>query len=77
MDYGEKDAIKERVAANSGATFISLDAIKGDPAYQCGLGTTVYDAAGNAYTVEHSGVSLHPGDAGMEYIAARIIEKIL
>lgn len=77
MDYGEKDEIKERVAANFGAAFIPLDAIKGDASYQCRIGTVVYDAAGNPHTVEHSGVSIHPGDAGMQYIADRITEQIL
>ena len=73
MDSGEKDSIKERVAQKFGAAFVSLEEIKNRPEYQCGLGTTVYDADGNAYVVEHSGVAVHPGDAGMQFIANRIL----
>ena len=75
-DFGDKSALKEEVANNTGAQFVSLAEIKGKSEYQCGIGTTVYDANGNEHTVEHNGVADHPGDKGMEYIANAVLDEL-
>ena len=72
----EKEEAKKRVADKLGIQFVSLDEIKGDPEYQCGIGTTVYDAEGQPHVVEHTGLAGHPGDKGMRYIADGIIDVL-
>lgn len=72
--YGEeKSVLKETAADNTGVSFVSLAQIRGNAEYQCGLGTAVYDAEGEAHIVEHEGVAEHPGDKGMEYIAEEVV----
>lgn len=75
-DKEQKDAMKQQACEATGVDFISLDEIKGLEEYQCGMNTTVFDSEGNPHTVEHSGVAKHPGDAGMKWIADRIIEVV-
>ena len=75
-DSGDKESMKIDASTNTGVTFISLDEIKGNPEYQCGLGTIVYDVDGNKHIVEHEGVAGHPGDKGMKFIADSIIEAL-
>lgn len=75
-DSGEKELMKIEAATDIGVPFISLDKIKGNPEYQCGIGTIVYDAKGNEHVVEHNGVASHPSDKGMKYIADAIIERL-
>ncbi len=72
----ERDQIEIYACAVTVAEYVSLDGIADNEEYYCGLGTTVYDKEGNAHTVEHEGVAMHPGDAGMEAIAERIIEAL-
>ena len=71
-----RNEIKEAAANEANAEFVSLDGIASNDSYYCGTGTTVYDAEGNAHTVEHDGVARHPGDAGMDAIAGRIIKTL-
>lgn len=73
---GEKETAKRAATEKLGVEYISLDEIKGNPEYQCGIGTTVYDTEGHPHVVEHNGVALHPGDKGMRYIAEKIIEDL-
>ena len=40
------------------------------------MGTTFYDNNINPHIVEHAGVANHPGDAGMKWIADRVLEKV-
>lgn len=75
-DSGEKEAAKRAATEKFGVQYISLDEIKGNPEYQCGIGTTVYDKEGRPHVVEHNGVAGHPGDKGMRYIADKIIEGL-
>lgn len=71
-----RDALKQNVAKITGAEFVSLEGIKDNPEYYCGIGQIVYDSDGNEHIVEHKGVASHPGDNGMLEIANRIIEQI-
>lgn len=75
-DKKQKDVMKQKACAKAKVEFISLDEIKGLKKYQCGMDTTVYDNKGNPHTVEHVGVANHPGDAGMKWIADRIVEVV-
>ncbi len=75
-DKGKKSAIKKQVAQIEGVQFIDLVAIKDDTAYQCGLGTVVFDKNGLAHVVEHEGVAKHPGNQGMEYIAKTVLQVL-
>lgn len=68
--------MKQKACQKTKVEFIGLDEIKGLKNYQCGIGTTVYDSNGNLHTVEHAGVANHPGDAGMKWIAERIIKVV-
>lgn len=69
----ERNEMEFTACALTDAEYVSLDGIASNSDYYCGLGTTVYDKYGNEYTVEHEGVAMHPGDAGMAAIAERII----
>jgi len=73
---GNKSTLKKKAADNTGVQFVSLSAIRDNALYQCGVGTTVYDADGNPHTIEHEGVAIHPGDLGMQYIANGIMAYI-
>lgn len=75
-DAGEHAAMRKTAAENTGVTFISLAEIKGDPEYQAGMGTIVYDAKGKEHKIDHEGVAGHPGDKGMEYIADAIVKAV-
>ena len=68
--------MKQKACERTKVEFISLDEIKGLKKYQCGMGTIVYDNNGKPHTVEHAGVANHPGNAGMKWIANRIIEVV-
>ena len=71
-----RDELKEKVAKEAGADFVSLDGIANNKAYYRGMGSYVYDKEGNPHLVEHEGVAIHPGDAGMKAIADRIINTL-
>ena len=73
---GDKSTMKKQAAENKSVQFVSLEEIKGDADYQCGIGTVVYDADGNEHVVEHDGVASHPGDLGMKYIAEEVLKVI-
>lgn len=73
---GDKSNLKKRAAENTGVQFVSLASIRNNANYQCGMGSTVYDAQGNPHTVEHEGVAMHPNDAGMQYIADGVLQYI-
>lgn len=72
----DRDIIKEKTANKLNVKFVSLSDAHGNDKYWAGIGTTVYDAAGNKHIIEHSGVASHPGDFGMEYIANNVINVI-
>lgn len=74
--YQDRDNLKEQACAEVGVEYVSLKGIKDNKEYQCGLGTTVFDAEGNPHIVEHEGVARHPGDRGMAAIADRILQVV-
>ncbi len=75
-ENGNRDEMKREAAEKCSVKYISLNEIKDKKDYMCGIGTVVFDEAGEAHTVEHSGVASHPNDEAMKYIAERIIENI-
>ena len=70
---GVRDSYKAMAARNCDVSFASLNNIRDDKKYQCGLGTIVYDDEGQPHTVEHLGIAAHPGNNGMNEIANSII----
>lgn len=72
----DRGQMKREAAEKTGAEFISLEEIRDNPAYQAGIGATVYGADGEPHTIENADVAAHPGDSAMQYIADRITEAI-
>lgn len=70
------EAIKKDVAQARDIFYISLADIADNPSYECGLNTVVYGDDGVNHIIEHDGVALHPGDAGMREIANRVVQSI-
>ena len=66
------DELKMRVAIKYSLPCIDLAEIRDNPAYQCGMGTTVYDASGFPHQIAHEGAAKHPNDAAMAYIADKV-----
>lgn len=69
----KNDEMKKKAAEKCGVKYISLNEIKDDKEYQCGIGTEVLGEDGETHTVDHAGVAAHPNDKAMEYIADKII----
>ena len=79
--YGTKtsqahDSIKIKIAAEHGASFADISAIRGKSSYKISYGTKVYGDDGKTHYVRDAGVTEHPNDQGMAYIAEKIIEQI-
>ena len=75
-DFWKDETVRGAAAAKCGADYVSLKAIHNDPKYRSRIGAVVFDAEGNRHVVEHSGVAAHPGDEGMAFIAAEVLEKV-
>lgn len=75
-DFWTAETVRAEAAAKCGADYVPLDATFGDPKYRSSIGAVVFDAAGGRHVVGHSGVAKHPGDEGMAFIAAKILEKV-
>ena len=72
----DRTKIKQDVCNKNNIAFVSLDEIKDNLNYQCGMNSIVYDDLGNPHQVNHTGVAKHPNDAAMKYIADRIIDVL-
>ena len=75
-DFWKDETIRGSAAARCGVDYVSLKEIQNDPKYRSKIGAVVFDAEGNRHVVEHSGVAAHPGDEGMAFIAAKVLEKV-
>ena len=71
----EKSKIKRKLAESLNIPFVDLSRIS-DVKYMCQLGSYVWGDDGKVHEVYHEGVSMHPGDNAMEYIAKAIIHCI-
>jgi len=71
--YENRNLLKSQAAQLCGVTFVSLDTIMDDPAYQAGELVQVTDSYGQIHQIRHEGVSRHPSDAAMAYIAQAIL----
>ena len=71
-----KDAVKKSAAEKAGVTYVDLAEIQDDPDYQAGMGTMVEGDDGEKHEIKHAGVAKHPGDAGMKWIAEKIVEAV-
>lgn len=71
--YENRNLLKSQAAEQCGVTFVSLDAIMDDPACQAGETVQVTDLYGKIYQIQHAGVSRHPSDEAMTYIAQAIL----
>ena len=71
--YENRDLLKSQAAQQCGVTYVSLDAIQDNPAYQAGPVVEVTDQYGQIHAIRHSGVSKHPSDEAMAYIAQAIL----
>ena len=58
----DKDRLMQESAKRANAVFVDLETLGKDPS----------NAAGSERKIEHAGVAAHPGDKGMEAIAARL-----
>ena len=73
--YG-RDTAKKSVATKHGCNFIDISAIRGDKRYSASRGSKVLGDDGQLHSITNSWVMKHPNDAGMEYIANKILEVL-
>lgn len=72
--YEDRNVLKQKAVQTQNVEYIDLSEIMDNPYYESALGEKVYDSDGTEHVIEHSGVAKHPGDAGMAFIASKIIE---
>ena len=72
----ERSRMKRSAADKAGVEFVSLEEIRGSADAEAGIGSVVYDPAGNPHTVQNADVASHPGDQGMRLIADQIIAAL-
>lgn len=75
-DYENRELLKMQGAQLCDVTFVSLEAIMEDPAYQAGQIVKVVDQYGQIHEIQHSGVAKHPSDEAMMYIAQAILSAL-
>ncbi len=71
-----RDAAKMDVAAKQGCAFADISSIRGDRSYRAARGDKVLGDDGKLHTVTNAAVIKHPNDAGMKFIADKILEAI-
>ena len=75
-DFWNDDPVRAEAAQKCGVDYVSLKDTHADPRFRSRIGAVVFDAEGNRHIVNHAGVAKHPGDEGMAFIAAKILEKV-
>ena len=70
-----KSEMRKAAAEETGIAFADLSEIRGKEEYQSKEGTVFYEADGTENTVSKE-AETHPGDAGMKYIAEKVIEEL-
>ena len=71
-----KTALIKSAAEECDVQFIDFTNIYTLPNFKSAMGTTIYKANGETFTVTHSGVAGHPGDEGFRLIAQEILRVI-
>lgn len=71
-----RDEAKIRAANKCQVAIADISDIKGNKDYMIGKGVEVYGDDGETHIVSHDGVSKHPGDNGMQFIADQVIRQI-
>lgn len=74
--FEDNDRMKAEICKEMKLEYVSLDEMRQDRKYYCGMGTKIVGDDKEVHKVDHQGVADHPGDRGMKYIADHIIEKI-
>lgn len=76
-DFWNKDIneLRKKAASTSNCDFVDISEIIGVKKYQSKEGITCLNKDNTKYTVT-KGMSTHPSDEGMEYIANKVLEKI-
>ena len=75
-NFPPRDELKLAACVKSEVPYVDLSEMRDNPAYQCGLGTTVYGDDGQQHVVEHLGAAKHPGDSGHQFMADKIISSL-
>ena len=75
-DFWTDDPVRAEAAQKCGVDYVSLKDAHDNPIFRSKIGAVVFDAEGNRHIVKHAGVAKHPGDEGMAFIAAKILEKV-
>ncbi len=71
-----RDAAKIDVAAKQGCAYADISYIRGKKAYRATSGSEVLGDDKKLHKIYNSAVLKHPNDAGMEYIANKILEAV-
>ena len=72
-----REKVKKKVADEEGVDYVDLSEIADKPYYEAGIGTKVEGDDGKIHEIEHSGVAIHPGDRGMNWIAKALSQEII
>lgn len=73
-DFWTDDPVRAEAARKCGVDYVSLKDAHDNPRFRSRIGAVVFDADGAPHTIRHKGVARHPGDDGMAFIAAKILE---
>lgn len=71
-----RDGIKQQVAETTGSVYVDISAIRGVSKYRSSIGKKVLGDDGRYHSIYTQDVAMHPNDAGMSYIANRVLELV-
>ena len=75
-NFWKPDPVRSAAAEKCGADYVSLAEAYDEPKYRSRIGAEVFDAAGGTHIIDHAGVAAHPGDEGMAFIAAKVLDRV-